>query len=216
MNPVYIGQASTSPLKATPTGQSRSPGSELPGALWDGWPGGRRIDAFELWCWRRLLRAPWTTRRSNKSLLKEINPECSLEGLMLKWKLQFFGHLMPKADSFEKTLMLGKIEDGRRRGWQRTRWLDGITDSWVCGHEFEWTLGVGDGQGGLVCCSPWGCKESDMTDWLNWTELNWTCELTSHVVNWMVKNETVLGENWLSSQIIQFIPKSVEINCLKL
>ena len=89
----------------------------------------RRIDAFELWCWRRLLRVPWTARRSNQSILKEINPECSLEGLMLKLKLQYFGHLMQRADSFEKTLILGKIEDGRRRGWQRMRWLDGITNS---------------------------------------------------------------------------------------
>ena len=89
----------------------------------------RRIDAFELWCWRRLLRVPWTARRSNQSILKEINPGCSLEGLMLKLKLQYLGHLMQKADSFEKTLMLGKIEGRRRRGRQRMRWLDGITDS---------------------------------------------------------------------------------------
>ena len=88
----------------------------------------RRIDAFELWCWRRLLRVPWTTRRSNQFILKEISPEYSLEGLMLKLKLQYFGHLMRRADSLEKTLFLGKIE-GRRRGRQRTRWLDGITDS---------------------------------------------------------------------------------------
>ena len=88
-----------------------------------------RIDAFELWCWRRLLRVPWTARRSNQSVLKEISPEYSLEGLMLKLKLQYFGHLMWRADSFEKTLMLGMIEGGRRRGWQRMRWLDGITDS---------------------------------------------------------------------------------------
>ena len=88
----------------------------------------RRIDVFELWCWRRLLRVPWTARRSNQSILKEINPEYSLEGLMLKLKLQYFGHLMRRTDSLEKTLMLGKIEGGRR-GWQRTRWLDGITDS---------------------------------------------------------------------------------------
>ena len=88
----------------------------------------RRIDAFELWCWRRLLRVPWTARRSNQSILKEISPGCSLEGLMLKLKLQYFGHLMRRADSFEKSLMLGKIE-GRRRGRQRMRWLDGITDS---------------------------------------------------------------------------------------
>ena len=88
----------------------------------------RRIDAFALWCWRRLLRVPWTARRSNQSILKEISPECSLEGLMLKLKLQYFGHLMRRTDSLEKTLMLGKIEGGRR-GRQRMRWLDGITDS---------------------------------------------------------------------------------------
>ena len=89
----------------------------------------RRIDAFELWCWRRLLRVPWTARRSNQSILKEISPGCSLEGLTLKLKLQYLGHLMRRADSFEKTLMLGKIEGRRRRGQQRMRWLDGITDS---------------------------------------------------------------------------------------
>ena len=89
----------------------------------------RRIDAFELWCWRRLLRVPSTAKRSNQSILKEISPEYSLEGLMLKLKLQYFGYLMQRTDSREKTLMLGKIEDGRRRGWQRMRWLDGITDS---------------------------------------------------------------------------------------
>ena len=88
----------------------------------------RRIDAFELWCWRRLLRVPWTARRSNQSILKEISPEYSLEGLMLKLKLQYFGHLMQRTDSLEKTLMLGKIEGGRRRGRQRLRWLDGSTD----------------------------------------------------------------------------------------
>ena len=88
-----------------------------------------RIDAFELWCWRRLLRVPWTARRFNQSILKEINPEYSLQGLMLRLKLQNFGHLMQRADSLEKTLMLGKIEGRRRRGWQRARWLDGITNS---------------------------------------------------------------------------------------
>ena len=89
----------------------------------------RRMDAFELWCWRRLFRVPWTTRRSNNSILKEISPECSLEGLVLKLKLQYFGHLRQRTDSFEKILMLGKIEGRRRRGQQRMRWLDGITDS---------------------------------------------------------------------------------------
>ena len=89
----------------------------------------QRIDAFKLWCWRRLLRVSWTERRSNQIILKEINPEYSLEGLMLKLKLQYFGHLMPRADSLEKTVILGKIEGRRRRGQQRVRWLDGITDS---------------------------------------------------------------------------------------
>ena len=89
----------------------------------------QRIDAFELWCWRTLLRVPWTTRKSNQSMLKEINPECSLEVLMLKLKLQYFGHLMQRTESFEKTLMLGKIEDRRRQRRQRMKWLDGITNS---------------------------------------------------------------------------------------
>ena len=99
-----------------------------------------RIDAFELWCWRRLLRVPWTARRSNQSILKEISPECTLEGLMLKLKLQDLGHLMWRADSFEKTLMLGKIESGRRRGCQRMRWLDGSLTrwTWVCVSSDSW------------------------------------------------------------------------------
>ena len=115
----------------------------------------RRIDAFEMWCWRRLLRAPWTARRSNQSILKEMSPGCSLEGLMLKLKLQYFGHLMQRADSLEKTLVLGKIEGRRRRGRQRMRWLDR--------HGFGLTLGAGDGQGGLTCCGSWGHKELDTT-----------------------------------------------------
>ena len=124
----------------------------------------QRIDAFGLWCWRRLLRVPWTARRSNQSVLKEINPEYSLEGLMLKLKLQYFGHPMRRADSLEKTLMLGKIESKRRRGRQRTRWLDGISDLMDVS---EQALGDSEGQGSLVCCSPWGCKELDMTEQLN-------------------------------------------------
>ena len=126
----------------------------------------QRIDAFELWCWRRLLRVPWTTRRSNQFILKEISPEYSLEGLILKLKLQYFCHLMWRTDSFEKTLMLKKIEGRRRRGRQRMRWLDGITNTqwtWV-----ESSPRVSDGRGGLACCSPMGHKESDMTQWLNW------------------------------------------------
>ena len=119
------------------------------------------IDAFELWCWRRLSRVPWTARRSNQSILKEISPEYSLEGLTLKLKCQYFDHLMRRIDSLEKTRMVGKIEGGRRRGWQRMRWLD----HWLNGHEFEQASGVGDGQGSLVCCSSWGHKWAQlMTD----------------------------------------------------
>ena len=125
-----------------------------------------RTDAFELWCWRRLLRVPWIARRSNQPILKAISPGCSLERLMLKLKLQYFGHLMRRVDSLEKTLMLGGIGVRRRRGLQRMRW-----HHWLDGHEFEWTPGVGDGQGGLACCDSWDCKESDTTERLNWTEL---------------------------------------------
>ena len=125
----------------------------------------QRIDGFELWCCGRLLRVPWTARRSNQSILKESSPKYSLEGLMLKLKLHYFGHLMRRADLLEKTLVLGKIE-GRRRRQQRMRWLDGITNS-INGPEFEEAPGVGDGEGRLACCSPWGCRELDTTERLN-------------------------------------------------
>ena len=125
-----------------------------------------RIDAFELWWWRRLLSVPSTIQRSNKSILKEICPEYSLEGLMLRLKLQYFGHLMWRTVSLEKTLMLGKTED-RRRGWQRMRWLDSITDLMDMSPSKLQELVMGS----LVCCSPWGHKESDTTEWLNWSEL---------------------------------------------
>ena len=128
----------------------------------------RRIDAFELWYWRRLLRVPWTAGRSNQSILKEISPEYSLEGLMLKLKLQYFGHLMRRADSFEKTLMLGKIEGRKRRGWQRMRWWDGITDSM--------DMDLGELQELVMDREAWHVVVHGLTKsrtWLSdWTELN--------------------------------------------
>ena len=132
----------------------------------------QRIDAFELWCWRRLLRVPWTTRRSNQSILKEINPGISLEGMMLNLKLQYLGHLVRKVDSLDKTLMLGEIGDRRRRGRQRLRWLDGITDSMDV--ESEWTPGAGNGQGGLTgrpgALRFMGSQTVGHTEQLNWTD----------------------------------------------
>ena len=129
----------------------------------------RRIDVFELWCWRRLLRVPWTARRSNQSILKEISPECSLEGLMLKLKLQYFGHLMLRADSFEKTLMLGKTEGRRRRRWQRMRWLDSITDSMDMSLGKPWDL-VMDREAWRVAVHGVTKILAQLSDW---TELNW-------------------------------------------
>jgi len=135
-----------------------------------------RIDAFELWCWRRLLRVYWTARRSNQSILKEISPEYSLKGLMFKLKLQYFGYLMRRADSFEMTLMLGKIESWEEKGWGWDGWMA----SPLNGHEFEKTPGVGNGQYYSMdwCAAVHGVTESDTTERLNWTEP------TSHYIPW--------------------------------
>ena len=142
-----------------------------------------RIDAFELWCWRRLLRVPWTARRSNQSILKEISPECSLEALMLKLELQYFGHLMRRVDSLEKTLMLGEIGGRRRSGWQRMRWLDGITDwTWVQVNSGSWWW---TGRPGMLRFMG---SQRVGHDWV--TELNWT----DRVRGKMVMNQCLL---WL-------------------
>ena len=141
----------------------------------------RRIDAFGLWCWRRLMRVLWTARRSNQSILKEISPGCSLEGMMLKLKLQYFGHFM------RKSWLVGKDSDAGR-DWGKEE--KGATEDemarwhhWLDAHEFGWAQGVGDGQGGLACCDSWGRKESDMTERLNWTECDKNGQIHLHWPN---------------------------------
>ena len=148
----------------------------------------QRIEAFELWCWRRLLRVPWTASRSSQSVLKEISPEYSLERLMLKLKLQYFGYLMWRTDLLEKTLMLGKIRGRRWRGRQRMRRLDDITDLMDMSLSKLRELVI-DRQGSLVCCSPWGRKESDTTE-----QLKWTRPETGHKQNWELS--TLSFSNW--------------------
>ena len=180
---------------------------------------GRRIDAFELWCWRRLLRVPWTARRSNQSILKEISPEYTLEGLTLKLKLQYFVHLMWRADSLETTLMLGKFEGGRRRGQQRMRWLDGITDLmdwlWASSGSWWWT-----GKPGVLQFR--ACKESDMTEPLNWCHSLWTPAWFPYMAQWkMCPNGVQACQEGASSIILQEaglkiwcdIPLSISVLC---
>ena len=161
-----------------------------------------KIDTFELWCWRRLLRVPWSSRISNQSILKELSPEYSLEGLMLKLKLQYFGHLRQRSDSFEKTLMLGKIEGGRR-GQQRMRWMASLTQwTWV------WVNSRScDGQGGLACCSRWGCK-----DWMwlsDWTELS-ASEFLNTVLR-MSSNPVSVPESRLCTKYLDFTGNSASV-----
>ena len=151
----------------------------------------RTIDAFELWCWRRLLRVPWTARRSNQSILKEISPGISLEGLMLKLKLQYFGRLM-------RSWLIGKDSDaGRDWGPKEKGMTEDEMAGWhhgLDGCEFEWTPGVGDGQGGLACCNSWGHKESDTTEQLSWTELRPVVKIkynTYKVLQCLAHNKTL-------------------------
>ena len=177
-----------------------------------------RIDAFELSCWRRLLRVPWNVRRSNQSILREISLEYSLEGLMLKLKLQYLGHLMWRTDSLEKNLMLGKTEGRRRRGRQdkMVGWHHRLD-----GHELEQAPRIGDGEGGLACCSPWSYKESNTTKWLNWIELeviikhilifyHFSCSNQWKIIIW---NNSLINHSIKNLRVIEWLRTRQNLQC---